>query len=150
MVRLLPPSFNFFITNPYFKSYVFYKTDNFGNTDTTKYVLESQVLDVIPCQKSKRYHLYFLCSELLNSGFDKIFAPVNMWFWFNIPPFDMFFIRNHPNLISMSGKTFFGKVNRFQGSLKKIKIATIKNLRGGGRFCAPPAAYRVKAIFSNK
>jgi hypothetical protein len=39
----------------YFKSSVFYKTNNFDDTDITKYVLESQDLDLAPCKKSKSY-----------------------------------------------------------------------------------------------
>ena len=37
------------------KSTVFYKTGKFDDTDITKYVLESQDLDLVPCQKSKSY-----------------------------------------------------------------------------------------------
>ena len=65
------------------------------------------------------------------------------------PPVWHVFQKNHPNLISMSEKPFLGKVNKFEGSLKKMKRAMIKNLRGGA-LCAHPADYRVKAIFSNK
>ena len=32
----------------YFKSSVFYKTDNFDDTEITKYVLESQDIELVP------------------------------------------------------------------------------------------------------
>ena len=77
--------FSWNLYKSYSKSSVFYKTDNFDNTDTTKYVLESQVIDLVPCKKSKRYLLYFLHSELLNSGYNIIYRRLTCGFGSSSP-----------------------------------------------------------------
>ena len=47
----------------------------------------------------------------------------------------------------MSEKPFLGKVNKFQGSLKKMKRARIKNLRGG-RFAPPQQLIGLKLFLA--